>query len=93
MSFQPLEHDIEDQSTPADRWRFTVAVAGLGLGLGIHRVEEARLVLRRQITSFSALRSEVKMRWILQVSLRWPSCWKPCMVASCKIVAVTTAVC
>lgn len=20
MSFQPLEHDIEDQSTPADRW-------------------------------------------------------------------------
>lgn len=72
---------------------FTVAVAGLGLGLGIHRVEEMRLVLRRQITSFSALRSEVKVRWILQVSLCWPRYWKQCMMAICKIVAMTTAVC
>lgn len=50
-------------------------------------------MLRRQITSSSALRSEVKMRWILQVSLCWPTYWKPCMMATCKIVAMTTAVC
>ena len=49
----------------------TVAVAGLGLGLDIHNVDVVRLVLRRQITSGSALRSEVKMRWISHVDLRW----------------------